>query len=147
MSPHRRARIRGWGHRFGIPAMTWSSLKPCVRARDARERMSQHIREGTIDLSNTFASEGKMLHSKVKSLYDESAARKDALEDKYLLGASSTIVEDIAIIGRQCRVLGLELEQWEAVVPPLPVAPPGDCCSAKCGHSPRKAFFHRHLRV
>ena len=109
--------------------------------------MSQHIREGIIDPSNTLASEGKMLHSKVKSLYDESAARKDALEDKYLLGASSTIVEDIAIIERQCRVLGLELEQWEAVVPPLPVAPPGDCCSAKCGHSPRKAFFHRHLRV
>ena len=120
----------------------------CAQARDVRECMSQHIRAGTIDPdSKTLADEGRTLYNKVKALKVECAARKDALEDKYLTGAPSTIVEEIATIECQHSLLERELEQWEAVVPPLPVAPPGDCCSAKCGHSPRKAFVHRHLRV
>ena len=116
--------------------------------------MSKHIREGTIDPdSKSLTSEGKTLYSKVKTLHSESAARKEALEEKYLTGAPSTVVEEIAIVERQCSLLGRELEQWEATVPPppvpnsrrSPVTPPGGCCNANCG--PRKAFFHRHLRV
>ena len=116
--------------------------------------MSKHIREGTIDPdSKSLTSEGKTLYNKVKALQSESAARKEALEDKYLTGAPSTVVEEIAIIERQCSLLERELEQWEATVPPPPVPnprrstvpSPGGCCNANCG--PRKAFFHRHLRV
>ena len=130
--------------------MIMNSRQLLWRARDIRERMSKHIREGTIDPdSKSFASEGKTMYNKVKTLQSESAARKEALEEKYLTGAPSAVIEEISTVERQCNLLKREVEQWEATVPPPPVpnsrrfnVPPSEGC---CG--PRKAFFHRHLRV
>ena len=107
------------------------------------------------------------MYNKVKTLQSESAARKEALEEKYLTGAPSAVVEEISTVERQCNLLKREVEQWEATVPPPLVpnsrrstVPPSEgCCGASCGaealgsswapglHRPRKAFFHRHLRV
>ena len=129
-----------------------------ARARDIRERMSKHIREGTIDLdSKSLTSEGKTVYNNVKTLQSESVARKEALEEKYLTGAPSAVIEEISTVERQCNLLKREVEQWEATVPPPPVpnsrrpnVPPSEgCCGASCGANcgPRKTFFHRHLRV
>ena len=147
-------RIGRWGQKCGVAAMIMNSRQLLWRARDIRGQMSKHIREGTIDPdSKSLVSEGKTVYNKINPLQSESAARKEALEEKYLTGAPSAVIEEISTVERQCNLLKREVEQWEATVPPPPVpnsrrpnVPPSEgCCGANCG--PRKAFFHRHLRV
>ena len=118
-----------------------------ARSRDIRGQMSKHMQEGTVHAdAQSLTNECRVVYNKLKALRDESAAKKESLEEEYLTSDSSAVkvVEEISIIERQCNLLNCEIEQWEAKVPPVPM-PPGGCGSAKC--CPRRAFFHRHLCV
>ena len=118
-----------------------------ARSQDIRGQMSKHIQEGTVHAgAESLTNEGRTVYNQLKTLRDESAAKKESLEEEYLTSDSSAVkvVEEISIIERQCNLLNCEIERWEVKVPPVPM-PSGSCGSAK--FCPQKAFFHRHLRV
>ena len=95
-----------------------------ARSQDIRGQMSKHMQEGTVHAgAQSLTNEGRTVYNKLKTLSDESAAKKESLEEEHLTSDSSAteVVEEISIVERQCNLLNCEIERWEAKVPPVPM--------------------------
>ena len=102
-------------------AETLSENRVLARAREVREQMARCISENTVhECPERLGNDGRDAVGKLRSIAERCAARKEILEQRYLLARgedTEELISELSSVEAQIEAVTEELGLWEAPVP------------------------------